>query len=140
MGWRGPSCPLGCFSGLFFSFKLEKEKGKPACLQSRLIIAERFGAGTPCMCFHTCADGCVRTLRLGQRRWKVCGSMSASSEAATGGQRRVWGRGGDARGEVRHPLPLACVVVRSNPLPCRQPGGCRSRLRCCVFALTDLLL
>lgn len=58
MGWRGPSFPLHYFSvGCCFSFKLEKEKGKPECLQSRLIIAERLGAGTPCVHFHTCADG-----------------------------------------------------------------------------------
>lgn len=59
MGWRGLSCPLGCFSGLFFKLKKKKKRKerKSGCLRSRLIIAERLGAGTAGMCFHTCADG-----------------------------------------------------------------------------------
>lgn len=129
----GLFCSLGCFSGLFF--KLKNEKVILACLQTRLILAERPDASTPCMYFHTCAAGCVRTLRLAQHSWKVCGSMSASSEGATGG-REGGGGGGDAGGR-RATTPISfgvCCALEAAPR--RQPSGFMSRPRYFVFALT----
>lgn len=121
----GLFCSLGCFSGLFF--KLKNEKVILACLQTRLILAERPDASTPCMYFHTCAAGCMRTLRLAQHSWKVCGSMSASSEGATGGREVGVEEEMLEAGELRHPFPLACVV-RSKPLLAgSQAASCRAR-------------
>lgn len=89
--------------------------------------------------FTRVPTACVRTLRLAQRRWKVCGSAPASSEAAAGGRRRAGG-GGGRTGRGSTPASFGVCVARSNPLPRRQPGGCRSRPRRVTFALTDLLL
>jgi len=55
MGWRGLSCPLGCFSGLFFKLKKKSKERKSGCLQSRLIVAESLDAGTSMSVFsHVC--------------------------------------------------------------------------------------
>lgn len=121
-------CSLGCFSGLFF--KLTNEKVILACLHKRLIIAERPDAGSPRMHFHTCVAGCMRTLRLARHSWKVCGSMSASSEAATGGwegggwRRRCWRQ---ARYDTHFLWRVLCAP--SQAAACRRP-------RYFVFVLT----
>lgn len=59
-GWDGgvSLAPWAAFLVCFLNLKKKKRKErKSGCLRSRLIIAERLGAGTAGMYFHTCADG-----------------------------------------------------------------------------------